>query len=79
MKNKPERPLVPGTKIVTNDKLHDVTGFPINSKHQCARRPGFPGVIRSHIPGYNDIYWVEHVGDSVIAVYRFTEFELDEP
>lgn len=70
--------LSPGTEIRTHTQLESTRGMLIAEKHLLARRPGAVGVIGGYVPGHGgDVYWVRHGTEEIVAVYCFTEFELE--
>lgn len=74
----PEYILNKGTRVKTHAELETITGMMISYKYLVLRRTNDGGIIRGPVPGHGgDVYWVEHY-DGVVAVYCFTEFELDD-
>ncbi len=77
--NEPRNVLRDGTKILTNDYLSSTAGINVKHQHLSARKPKTPGIIRGWVAGCGgDVYWVQHEGEEIAAVYGFTEFQLTE-
>lgn len=75
----PKYILSKGTRVKTHPKFgEDATrGMLISAKNLDVRRCNATGMVRGPVPGHGgDVYWVEHY-DGIVAVYCFTEFELD--
>lgn len=77
--HKPESPLPDGTKIFVHNKplgsTEKMKG--IGSQNLASRRPNSEGVAWGSIkPLNNDIYWIKHGDDKVLAAYGYWEFEL---
>lgn len=73
----PRTALENGTRVRTNASL-DELGPIVNHAHLDARRPDAAGQITGIVPGSGaDLYFVEHAPMTPLAVYCYTEFELD--
>lgn len=71
---------VPSMKIVTIDKLESTDGMMIAAKHLNERRPGTPGQLLDYVPGHGgDVWFVEHEGAAVAAVYSLAEMREARP
>lgn len=79
---KPDPPLPDGTEILIHDRplgsTEKMRG--LNRQNLASRRPNSEGVTWGGIKMLNDdVYWVKHGDDKVMAVYGYWEFELKDP
>ena len=78
---RPEKPLPDKTRVFIHDRplgsTEKMNG--ISRQYLVARRPNAEGIAWGVVLTLNDdVYWVKHGNDRVMAVYGYWEFELVE-